>query len=238
MKTLYSFKHKVPSSGEVVNFSIKKPTRLELDETDMFYSQIISECVSRGILTKEMMLKKYLDFGGVMSKKESKQYNDSYQKFLILSQQIEDCKNEKKRTKLEGERLEHYSILQDVENEQEKLFDRTADIIARNRVMLYLVFSLAYHDNGDEYYSPVFPGESHEERYDAFSAEEERNPDDTHDLLAHFSYLVYFWYYGDKNVNTKDFEAYEAFSDYNVADAPLTEEPSADELGKSLEEWN
>ena len=234
MKTLYSFKHKVPSSGEVVNFSIKKPTRLELDETDMFYSQVISECVSRGILTKEMMLKKYLDFGGVMSKKESKQYNDSYQKFLVLSQQIEECKNEKKRTKLEEERLEHYSILQDVENEQEKLFDRTADIIARNRVMLYLVFTLAYRDDGKDSYSPVFPGESHEERYDSFSEDEEKDTDDAHALLAHFSYLVYFWYYGDKNVNEKDFEAYEAFSDYKVKEPLSSIEDNTEELGDSL----
>lgn len=234
MKTLYSFKHKVPSSGEVINLCIKKPTRLELDETDMFYSQIISECVSRGILTKEMMLKKYLDFGGVMSKKESKEYNDSYQEFLVLSQKIEDCKNKKTKVKLEEERLEHYSILQDVENDQEKLFDRTADIIARNKVMLYLVFSLAYTDKEDELQEQFYSGESHEERYDSFAEFEEKDSDDAHALLAHLSYLVYFWYYGDKNVDKKDFEAYEAFSEYNVKDVEPAKEPSPDELGKSI----
>jgi len=235
MKTLYSFKHKIPSSEAVLNLVIKKPTRLELDETDMFYSQIISECVSRGILTKEMMLKKYLDFGGVMTKKESKEYNDSYQQFLVLSQQIEDCKNAKKKVKLEEQRLEHYSILQDVENEQEKLFDRTADIIARNKIMLYLVFNLSYADDGDGNYSPVFPGESHEERYESFSEDEEGNSDDSHALLAHLSYLIYFWYYGDKNVDEKDFEAYEAFSDYKVNTKGAVE-TDPDELGKALEE--
>ena len=235
MKTLYSFKHKIPSSGEIINLAIKKPTRLELDETDMFYSQIISECVSRGILTKEMMLKKYVDFGGVMSKKESKEYNNSYQKFLILSQEIEQCKNEKKRAKLEENRLEHYLVLQDVESEQEKLFDRTADVIARNKVMLYLVFLLAQTDKDDDSFEPVFGGESHEDRYESFAEKEEKDPDDAHAMLAHFSYLIYFWYYGDKDISENDFKAYEAFSEYMVQPEPKVIKDDPEELGKSLE---
>ena len=72
MRTLYKFTH-LTKDGKMLKLAIRKPTRLELDDADMMFSRFQSECIQKGILTKEMLLKSYKNFGGTLSNQEEKE---------------------------------------------------------------------------------------------------------------------------------------------------------------------
>ena len=73
-KVTKKVKEKVP-----VQFRIKRPSRRELEDGELEYSDEMSNCIKRGILTKAMLYKKYSDTGGVWSEEDAQ---DLGKKFL------------------------------------------------------------------------------------------------------------------------------------------------------------
>jgi hypothetical protein len=208
MKLLHSFKLKKPSDNKEIELAIRKPTRSECDEADMMYSAFQSDCIRRGILTKEMTLKAYKNFGGAMSDTESKEYQKLTSNFYAISKKLETAKNEKQKQAFQKEYDMIWLALSQINNEHERLFDRTADVIARNKTILYLVLLLTIEkENGG--WKNVFVGTDHSEREESFALLEEENFDDAEAILRKASTFVTFWYYGDRDIKEEDFKEYE-----------------------------
>lgn len=220
MRTLYTFKHRVPSLGESIEtYAIKRPTRLELDEVEMARSRFFSECVNNGILTKEMLQKTYKEFGGPLAKEEQEQYNQVLEVFMESGLKAAQAKSKKTKDKHLQKRMEAFTALQEIEQKHEELYARTADFIAQNKTLMFLFLMLSLRQETDGSFSPFFDQESYQERYEAFSKMEEESPEDAAALLEHFTFLISFWYYGGvTDVSEEEFSQYEVLSDYKVFD--------------------
>lgn len=225
MKLIYSFSHKTPSTGEVVELALRKPTRMELDEADLVYSQFISDCVQRGILTRDMMAKVMKNFGGTMSEDETKEYFKLVESFLEVTQKLERAKGKKEKESLEQERLIYFTAIKDIEDVQEQaVYSRTADVIARNKIVVYLAILLGMKKTKDGWES-IYSGRDFEEKYQDFSELEDRDWDDAHSILNHMSALVSYWYYGDRSLTEEDMRAYDALTEFFIG--ANTDEPDS-----------
>jgi len=213
MNILHKFTVELPL-GKKETIRIRKPTRMEIDEADMMYSTFMSECITRGILTRDMLLKRYKDFGGVLSENEAKTYKQLLKRIVELNRQLAKTKAVKKRKEIEGEMEDIYSAIQEVEQTQEDLFDRTAETIAKNKTILWLVFLLAVKDKEDE---PYYAGDDYDERYEVFAGMEEKDMDSAHLILEKLCLYVSFWY-SNKNVTSDDFESLEGFLNKSEAE--------------------
>jgi hypothetical protein len=227
MKLLHSFKLKKPSDNTEIQLAIRKPTRSECDEADMMYSAFQSDCIRRGILTKEMALRAYKNFGGAMSDSENKEYQKLTSNFYAVSKKLENAKNKKEKESLQKEYDMIWLALSQINNEHERLFDRTADVIARNKTILYLVLLLTI-EKSDGAWKNVFVGADHNEREESFALLEEENYDDAEALLRKASTFVTFWYYGDRDIKEEDFQEYERVM-YPSEEASFKEEEVNDE---------
>lgn len=212
MKLLYTFKHKAPD-GKEISLAIRKPTRLELDDADMMFSRFQSECISKGILTKEMLIKSYKNFGGALSNQEEKEYSKIFSTFVESKKKFDKAKTKKEREALQKEIDLYYSSLRDIEMEHEHLFDRTADVIARNKTILHLALLMGMINKQVEGETPVweqaYSGDEFEDRYNSFCEKEEEDSDLSNGVLSRISLFVTFWYYGDKNIKEEDFKKYD-----------------------------
>lgn len=229
MKILYKFTHKLPS-GKEVKLAIRKPTRFELDDADMMFSRFQSECIAKGILTKEMLIKSYKNFGGTLSNQEEKEYSKIFSSFVESRRKLDKAKTKKDREIYQKEIDTYYSSLRDIEMEHEHLFDRTADVIARNKTILHLSLLMGLIDTnedpeGDPIFNSIYSGEEFEERYANFCEKEEENSDDAHSVLSRLTLFVTFWYYGDKSITEEDFKKYDELTlpDFNEFIAPETD---------------
>lgn len=213
MKVLYKFEYK-NATGDVVKLAIRKPTRLELDDADMMFSKFQSECISKGILTKEMLIKAYKNFGGTLSNQEEKEYSKVFESFVEARKKIDKAKTKKEKDLLQKEVDLYYSSLRDIEMEHEHLFDRTADVIARNKTILHLALLMGLKDTNEEkdadpVFESVYKGEEFEDRYNNFAEKEESDSDIANAVLSRISLFVTFWYYGDKTLTEEDFKKYD-----------------------------
>lgn len=211
MKILYKFAYK--GKEKEYKLAIRKPTRLEIDDADMMFSRFQSECISKGILTKEMLLKKYKNFGGTLSNDEEKEYSKIFGDFIEAKKKFDKTKNKKERETLQKEIDIYYTSLRDIEMEHEHLFDRTADVIARNRTIMHLSLLLGLIDEtteeaADAEWENLYKGDEFEDRYLDFCQKEEED-DDAAGMLQRISLFVTFWYYGNKNITEEDFKEYD-----------------------------
>jgi hypothetical protein len=238
MKILYKFTHK-KNDGKVIHLAIRKPTRLELDDSDMMFSQFQSECVQRGILTKEMLTKKIKNFGGILSATEEKEYSKIFASFVESKRKFDAAKLKAERETFQKEIDLYYTALRDIEFEHEHLFDRTADVIARNRTILHLALLIGLiSENGEEEFptwQPIYEGDEFEERYQNFCDKEDIEGEEANSILSRISLFVTFWYYGDKTITEDDFKKYDELTrkDFDeMVGGDLQLEPSPEESAK------
>lgn len=214
MNTLHTFVYKEKE------YALKKPTRMEIDEADMIYSMNISECIKRGILTRDMLAKRYDDFGGHLTNSELKDYKNLMGEFAEVQKELQTVKTKKAKEAAEKKFEEIFSKLQQIQQIEENIFQRTAENIARNKTILWLVFSLAQIKDGDGF-EPVYAGVEHEEKYNSYAKQEEEDSDFAQGLLSKFSIYVTYWY-TNKADKPEDFKA---LDDY-LKTVEDSEEPS------------
>lgn len=229
MKIIYAFEHKL-KDGKEIKLAIRRPTRFELDDADMMFSKFQSECIQKGILTKEMLIKSYKNFGGTLSNKEEKEYTQIFASFVESKKKFEKAKTRKERDAIQKEIDIYFSSLRDIESEHEQLFDRTADVIARNKTILHLsllmgVQNVSEDEESGPVWNPVYSGEEFEDRYIDFCKKEEEEPDDSNSILSRISLFVTFWYYGNKNIKEEDFKKYDELTKVEFDELTKSDEP-------------
>ena len=261
MKTLYEFtSHKkekvkeevvtkddegneVKSTKEVekevpYTFAIRKPTRSLFDEGELFYGIRLAEGVKAGLLTRQMLNKRYLNDGGSKSEME-----ESYERIvyaLILEKQTRFQELEVKKDLTDEEKEELEELRKDIaqaqrqaqkyEAGQSSLFDQTAENRARNKTITWWALNLCYRKvekkqekEGDETtfdYQPFFGEGSYEDRLSKYDDLEEKDDKDFDvKILKRFFYLISFWYVGRAN----------KFQDFLKLEESLKEEAKDDE---------
>jgi len=190
------------------NIVIKKPSRTQLEDGDMFYSLELNKFIKMGLLTKAMLAKQYGANGGVWTEKEQKMYADlvfkmhqkqlEVQGFSIFSEngKLSKRQQEKLDTAIQ-EMSEIRKDLTEYEMLQNSLFDHTADIKARNRAIMWYLLHLSYFAEGDSEEVPfeeMFEGEDFDQKYSSYEAKEEQGDELYEKVIDKISSIITIWY--------------------------------------------
>jgi len=217
MKKLYGFSIWKENEKDGVKtyaerkFFLRKPSRAMIDDAELYYSLEYSNNIKLGLLTKEQLATKFSDEVSTFSKKDRENYIASYTALMdaetafqgkALKKPEERTDAEKKEVEeLAGKIIDLRQELQNIENGQQSLFDHTAEVRARNKLITWWTFHLAY--NADE--KPFFGEGDYNARlkqYDVF--DEEEDPFNL-SVARKLIYLVSFWYTG-RAENQADFD--------------------------------
>lgn len=190
-----------------VRVFLKKPTRSQVEDGDMFYSVWLNKFIKMGLLTRAMLAKKQLDVGGTLNEEDKLNYAKLYLKLFEKQQNVirysamdADKMSNDEKEKLDKSIAELSVIrkeLADFEAAQASIFDHTADVKARNKTITWFLLHLAYYVKGDQDDSeerPLFPGTDYEEKYDSYQELDEDQDDIFIKAIDRLSTIATIWY--------------------------------------------
>lgn len=215
-------------------FFLRKPSRSMIDDAEMFYSIEFNNFIKMGLLTKSQLATKFADEVDSFSNKDRERYLTNYTNLLELETKLQSktIKNMEERTpeeKVEVENLVDQIIklqeeLQIIENSQQGLFEHTADVKARNRLILWWTFALSFYEDGKPFFGE---GDFNKkiQRYDEyFDSDDKTNLSIARKLI----YLVSFWYSG-RAEDEKTFDDLAKFIGVNVNPQDIKDKEKAEE---------
>jgi len=214
---------------------IKKPTRTQLEDGDMFYSLQLNKFIKQGLMTKAMLSKQYSDLGGTFTKEQQDYYGEIYAKYYQKLTQVqrfsvktEDELSDEQKSRLESA-MGDLAILRkqitEYESSQSMLFEHTADVKARNKTIMWYIVNLAHYVEGDqdEYQlEPLFDGANYDQKYDSYRAMEEDEDPLYIKVIDKISSIVTIWYMSGVQ-NAKDIDEYLSEIDKDIDDEELLE---------------
>jgi len=190
-----------------VRVVLKKPTRTQLEDGDMFYSIWLNKFIKMGLLTRAMLAKQHLDVGGSLTDDEKQRYAQLYVRLYEKQQSVQrfSLKAPDERSNDETERLsnaiEELGIIRkeltDFEAVQASMFDHTADIKARNKTITWYLLHLAFTiegDSDDAEAEPMFQGETYDDKYVSYMELDELDDPVYIAAIDKLSSLATIWY--------------------------------------------
>ena len=194
---------------------LKQPNRRQIEDAELEYSVEMSNCIRKGILTKAMLAKKYSDTGGLLTEEDAKDLSALYVKFGEKSADFQKLSAKVKSTDADKAKIDkisgEISILRkqivDMETSYSSLFNHTADTRAQNKaIQWYILFLTHIQKSDEEDSSPLFEGDSFEDKLDSFY-ELEENGDELYDLVSgKIATMISFWYYSSGAATQSDLE--------------------------------
>lgn len=193
-------------------FVITQPTRRQMEDADLEYSIEMSKCVKNGILTKNMLLNKYTDTGGLMSEAEAKRLGEMYAELGQLQTEftnlnISTNKNDEKLQAVTEKMAKLRRTIATAETNFSALLNHTADVKAQNKVMLWYIMFLSHIEKDGELV-PYFEGETFEDKKNFFYVKEEEEDELLATVYNKLSAFVSFWYFSASAIR-EDFEELE-----------------------------
>lgn len=196
---------------------IRKPSRRILEEADLEYSSEISRCIKKDILTKEMLVKKYADTGGVLTEEEQIAHARKYKRISDLRNElikmiIVEKKDEAHEQKINKTLDDISSLHQEIaktEAAHSHLFENTADSIAlRHQILFYVLHLTCLRDSETGELIDYFSGASFKDKKEDYYSKED-DPDDLYiKLISKVTYFISFWRSGLAN-SEEDFKKLE-----------------------------
>jgi hypothetical protein len=183
-----------------VKFYVKKPTRRIADEGETYYASQLSKNVKKGIVTKAMLAKQYIDTGGTFTEAEGKS-------ILVLMKEVDDLKSkyqllkstdgsEKEAEELEKEIIKKQKLLIEIENSTQAVYQHTADARAERATLLWYTVQLAFQEGEDGDGLPYFDGAIYEERLENLYDKEEKEEDEFDYIVTNkFMKAISYWFY-------------------------------------------
>ncbi len=228
------------------NIVIKKPTRTQLEDGDMFYSLELNKFIKMGLLTKAMLAKQYGSQGGVWTEKEQKLYAELIYKMHQKQLEIQQFSilgnsgklSDRQKSKLEiatREMAELKKELTEYEMVQNSLFDHTADIKARNRTIMWYILHLTHFAEGedeDAILEEMFQGDEFEDRFSVYEDKEEGGDEVYERAIDKISSIITIWYIS----GNQERESLEEFMDQMKQDSEDLEDDFEEDLEEESEE--
>ena len=192
-----------------VEIIFKRPTRTQLEDGDMFYSIQLNKFIKMGLLTRAMLAKQHIDVGGTLDEEEKKYYSQLYvklyekqmqlQRFALTPETEMTEAQKEKRQKVISEVGLIRKDLTDFETVQASMFEHTADIKARNKAITWYLLHLSHWKDHDESLdgdppSPIFPGDTFDEKYEAYKNKEEDDDEIFWGAIDKLSSIATIWY--------------------------------------------
>jgi hypothetical protein len=168
---------KVP--GEVsVPFIIAKPTRQMLEDGELYYNQKYSYYLKSEVMPEVLLRKMYGNENGIFTEDEKKEYWNLYiemGKNMLRIQELEAKKELSKEekdeiTNLHKRNKEINVEINRYENAKKSVLDNSAETLASNKTFFWWFLRLVHNED----LTPVFPGETHEERLESYDKIQEK----------------------------------------------------------------
>lgn len=220
MKILFDFplKEKIlnsdgTTSEKVRIFAICKPSSALKQKSEVFLAKTVSDLVAQGVLTRQMLQKRLINDGGVLSeieKQETKKLFETYfenrdklDKLVIIPEQDRTEAQKEEFAKLSENLAINVALIQEFERSQEALFNNTAENISRNRHIFWWILNTIYEKVSDKYLEVFGSGdfEKKQEVYDDLL----ENSFYREKLFPYAAEFVTAWYL-NKAVNREDFQ--------------------------------
>ena len=221
---------------------IKKPTRTQLEDGDMFYSLQLNQFIKQGLMTKAMLSKQYSDLGGSFTKEQQDYYGEIYSKYYQKLTQVqrfsvktEDELSDSQKSRLDsamGELAILRKQITEYESSQSMLFEHTADVKARNKAIMWYIVNLTHFVEGedDDYeVEPLFDGANYDQKHDSYRVLEEDEDPLYIKIIDKVSSIITIWYMSGVQ-NAKDIDEYlseigqDIEDDNSLEEAELAEE--------------
>ena len=183
-------------------FVVKKPTRRIIDEAEAQYAIELSKNIKKGIVTKDMMVKKYADTGGSLTEEEVKDMLRKLQKSNELANKIQLLSaTNKKENKEEIEKLEQELLvlrkeLVDIEMSMQGVYEHTADARAERSMLLWYTIQLAKKIEEEEE-KEFFDGIIYEDQLENLYEKDESGDEVEKEALSNFMLIVSYWFYNN-----------------------------------------
>jgi len=208
METVDETIKKVVKVKTPVRLFLKKPTRTQIEDGDMFYSIWLNKFIKMGLLTRAMLAKKQVDIGGTLNDDDKLHYAQLYLQLFEKQQSIIRY-SAKDRDEMSGDEKERLDStiselavirkqLADFEAAQASIFDHTADVKARNKTITWFLLHLAFYSKGEEEgpddAMPLFPGTDFDQRYRVYQESDEEQSEIFVKSIDRLSTIATIWY--------------------------------------------
>ena len=185
-----------------IEFVVKKPSRRIIDEAEAQYAIELSKNIKKGIVTKDMMVKKYADTGGSLTEEEVKDMLRKLQRSNEIANEIQllsatDKENNKEKIEeLEEELLSVRKKLIDLEVAMQGVYEHTADARAERSMLLWYTIQLAKKiEEGEE--KDFFNGIIYEDQLEDLYEKDEGENEIEKEALSNFMLVVSYWFYNN-----------------------------------------
>jgi hypothetical protein len=191
-----------------IEILLKEPNRKQVQEAELVFSVEMSKSIKLGILTKNMLLNKYKDTGGLDGEKETKALSQAYGDYQQVqvdivnlriipdSEKIED--QVKELQEKENKMLTLRKEIVQRESSYLTLFSHTADARAQNKSILWYVLNLSYYKDtsvGHKDFVPIFKGNTFEEKEEALSKMEDEQDFIYQNTYLKLASLFSYWFF-------------------------------------------
>lgn len=220
MKIFYKFsiEDKVKNADgttvdKTINLALAKPTTDLREKAEVFYAKVQSGLVAQGVLTRQMLQKRLLNDGGVLSETEVKETVELYQSYYDLQKELQkiitvqekDRSDEQKQKYAEiiEELTKKQALINEFEQSQAALYDTTAESIARTRTVFWWVLNLALKSNDKGEFVSYFSGDTYDKKKESY--DELFDNEAEYKTISYFRDLVSLWYVG-RATNQEEFD--------------------------------
>jgi len=224
-----------------VTFAIKKPNRRLYEDGELFFGVALSEGIKAGLLTRQLLAKRYDNDGGFMSESDKQRYAELYKDLFEkenelqkLQLNLENLSETDKISRISDVLVTTADIrreLQDFETSRSSIFDQTAENRAKNKTLMWWVLNLAHQkeENSDKFL-PIFGEGNYDDRLNVYDIIEEKEELHVSEGVKKFAYFISFWYNGQIN-NEEEFKNLENLV-FAAEEPELKEEESKVEAPK------
>ena len=148
-----------------VKMGLKKMTRREKYEADLFFGVEYNRFISLGFNPRAVLVNKLIDIsGGTLSEKERQRAAELYSKKSELEYDLIRAKDdEKEKKEIQKKIVAINATLIDLSTENEAVFSQTADSKAQNQLNTWLALMLTYIEE-DGKWKQYFKGETFKEK--------------------------------------------------------------------------
>jgi hypothetical protein len=220
---------KMQDAVNLIEVQFLRPTRSDIEESERHYARKMSQCLEDGIMTKQMIYKKYCDTGGLYTDEIFKELASLYERYREIPNRFQYLafvlKDKTPETMTEEER-EYYEELQaltkefgdttlrikEIETEYESLFRSTADNMAENYKFRYFIIKgTQYRLEGEKQFQglydvpvdPVTKKMNYDDQVERLY-ELEDSGDPIYDKIAKKALKVYGLFYYRKDLETQE----------------------------------
>tara|TARA_R100000808_G_C2149463_1_gene157862 strand:+ start:676 stop:1713 length:1038 start_codon:yes stop_codon:yes gene_type:complete len=223
-----------------VEFSIQKPYRKLYDDAELFYGVKMSEGIKAGLLTRNLLAKRYEDDGGAFSETEKQRYSELYLAIYNKEEEYQrlqlnlDNKPQELKDRLSQDLLFELADLRrelaEIENSQSNIFDQTAENRAKNQTIMWWVLKLSHWKEFDhKNHESFFPGENFDEKLEVYDSYEEEGDDFFGEAIRKLAYFVSFWYMGRATSEEEFKTVEELYNSQNQTEEEASEEETSEE---------